>query len=142
MEEIIKLLDNNLAYIKHEIAGDTINIYAESSRERVCCPSCGEESGKVHSRKLRKIQDLPMAGRKVNIILLRRKIFCGNPECGHKTFTEPYEFIGSKSRKTKRLQDEILRVSLTQSSLSASKYLRRSVADVGKSTICNMLKKR
>jgi ribosome biogenesis GTPase A len=83
-----------------------------------------------------------MAGKKVNIMLNRRKMFCWKPECGHKTFTEIFEFIEAKSRKTKRLQDEIMRVSLTQSSVSASKYLRRSVANVGKSTICNMLKKR
>ena len=142
MEEIIELLDKDLAYIKHEIAGDTINIYVKSNREAIKCQYCGTESSKVHSRKIQKIQDLPMAGIKVNIQLLRRKIFCRNRECGHKTFTERFEFIEGKTRKTKRLYEEIMRVSLTQSSVSASKYLRRSVANVGKSTICNMLKKR
>lgn len=142
MKEMIKMLDKNLEYKRYEVVGETINIYVESIIHKVKCPNCGEESGKVHSRKIRKIQDLPMSGKKVNIMLERRKIFCGNRECRCKTFTETFEFIETKSRKTKRLQEEILRVSLTQSSVAASKYLRRSVADVGKSTICNMLKKR
>ena len=142
MKEIIKMLDENLAYTKQEIAGDKINIYVKSKRKIINCPYCGTESRKVHSKKNQKIQDLPITGKKVNIMLERRKIFCGNPECNHKTFAETFEFMGVKSRKTKHLQEEILRVSLTQSAVSASKYLRRSVADVGKSTICNMLKKR
>lgn len=142
MNDIIKMLDENLAYMRHEISGNTITIYAESKREAAKCPDCGEESTKVHSQKARKIQDLPIAGKKVNIMLARRKIFCEKSECRQRTFTETFEFMAAKSRKTKRLQEEILRVALTQSSVSASKYLRGSVADVGKSTICNMLKKR
>lgn len=142
MKEIIKMLDEKLEYIKHEIAGDMINIYVESERKSIKCPYCEEESTKVHSRKQGTIQDLPIAGKKVNIVLERRKIFCVNRDCRQKTFTETFEFIAAKSRKTKRLQEEILRISLTQSSVSASKYLRGSVANVGKSTICNMLKKR
>jgi hypothetical protein len=39
------------------------------------------------------------------------------------------------------LQEEIMRTAMTQSSVSASRYLRKHVADVGKSTICNMIKK-
>ena len=70
-----------------------------------------------------------------------KKFFCKNKDCEHKTFAETFSFFESKATKTNRLQDEILRVSLAQSSLSAERYLRNSVADVGKSTICNLLKK-
>lgn len=70
-----------------------------------------------------------------------KKYFCRNDECGHKTFVETFDFFAPNATKTKRLSDEILKVSLTQSSVAAAKYLRDSVCDVGKSTICNMLKK-
>ena len=142
MKEIIKMLDENLKYIKYEIANETIKIYAKSRRKKVKCPYCGEETTKTHSRKMRKIQDLPIAGKKVHIMLERRKIKCKNPKCEQQTFTEEFEFINKKSRKSKRLEKEIMRVSLTQSSVSAAKYLSGSVAEVGKSTICKMLKKR
>lgn len=141
MEELLKLLDENLKYMVHEIMGDTIMIYAESEREEVRCPYCGECSNRVHSRYLRKIQDLPMQGKKSKIVLRNKKYFCANENCTHKTFAEVFSFFEPKATKTKRLQEEILRISLTQSSLSAEKYLRRSVAEVGKSTICNLLKK-
>ena len=140
--KIISQLDKSIKYIKHEVSADTIIIYVKSIRKRVKCSYCGEESVAVHSRNIRKIQDLPIAGKKVLLLLERRKFFCINADCTNRTFAETYEFVGAKSRKTNRLQDEILRVSLTQSSISASKYLRKRVANVGKSTICNMLKKR
>ena len=141
MEELIKLLDKNLEYLTHEIEKDVIKIYVKSKLESAQCPYCGIESSKVHSRKKRKFQDLPIQGKKVLIIMDRRKFFCINSDCSHKTFAETLDFIAIKGRKTNRLQDEILRVSLTQSSVSASKFLKRSVADVCKSTICTLLKK-
>jgi transposase len=82
-----------------------------------------------------------LQGKKVKIVLRRRKYFCPNTECVHKTFAERYRFFDGMARKTKRLESEILRVSLSQSSVSASEYLKYGVADAGKSTICNMLKK-
>ena len=142
MKEIIKLLDENLKYISHEIAGKTIIIRVKSRRRKTRCPYCGEEAVRIHSQNKRRFQDLPIQGNKVVIELERRKFFCGNSECEYKTFAEAFDFYEPMSRKTKRLYEEILQVSLTQSSVSASKYLRRSVADVGKSTICDMLKKR
>ena len=82
-----------------------------------------------------------MQGKKVKILLEQKKYFCKNEGCVNKTFAERFSFFGPKATKTKRLQKEILRVALTQSSIAASRYLRSSVADVGKSTICNLLKK-
>jgi len=142
MNELVKLLDENLEYISHEIQDDKIYIYVQSDREETVCPYCGETSIWIHSRYLRKYQDLPIQGNKVAIILNNRKFFCKNSECSHKTFAERFDFAKRNATKTDRLQEEILNISLNLSSLSASEYLKGSVCDVGKSTICNLLKKR
>jgi len=141
MDEMILLPDKRLIYVSHEIDEKTIRIYVKSSCLESKCPYCGKISNKVHSHYARVLQDLPIQGKKVKLIIDNKKYFCVNKECSHKTFAETFPFFDSKATKTKRLQEEILRVSLTQSSLSAAKYLRNSVADVGKSTICNLLKK-
>lgn len=73
--------------------------------------------------------------------MAQKKYFYKNESCDRTTFAESFGFYEPKATKTKRLQEEIMRVAVTQSSLSAAKYLRTHVADVGKSTICNMLKK-
>ena len=141
MEELIKLLDEKMEYKTHKIEGGYIYIYVKSSSKEASCPYCKEKSSKVHLHYERKIQDLPIQGKKVQIHLELKNYFCHNTECTHKTFAERFRFYESKARKTKRLQSEILSVSLSQSSVSAAKYLRHSIANVGKSTICNLLKK-
>ena len=138
---LITLPDENLRYISHERVGDRIVIHVESTRTEAVCPYCGTVSGKIHSLYERTIHDLPLQGNKTCLRMKNRKYFCVNVECGHKTFAEPFSFYEPKTYRTKRLQEEILRVALTQSSISASRYLRSSVVDIGKSAICEMLKK-
>ena len=142
MRELLRLLDEDLLYIEHMVEPDIIIIRAESSKTTGICPYCGVESTSVHSVYERKLQDLPIQGKKTVLLINRRKFFCLNKDCKHRTFAEQFCFLKPCARKTDRLQTEILAVSLTQSSLSASKFLRRNVANVGKSTICNLLKKR
>ena len=141
MRDLIELLDEKLEYTNHKITGREIHINIKSKRKSAKCPYCGEESKWVHSRVERTLKDLPIQGRKVKLILENYKYFCKNEHCNHKTFAERFDFFKPKATKTNRLQEEILRVSLNQSSIAASKYLRKSVADVGKSTICTLLKK-
>jgi len=43
-----------------------------------------------------------------------------------------------KAKKTKRLENEILNLSLNLSSINASKYLSKKIPKVSKSTICNL----
>ena len=69
-------------------------------------------------------------------------MFCNKADCNHTTFAEGFDFIKFKATKTKRLENEIINISMNVSSLTATNILRNSVADVGKSTICNLLKKR
>jgi len=142
MNGIITFPDERLLYVSHENEAGAIIIYAQSKSCETRCPYCGEVSDKVHSRYLRRLQDLPIQGKKVKLVIDNKKYFCLNKACRHKTFAESFSFFEPKATKTTRLQEEILRVSITQSSIAAQSYLRRSVANVGKSTICNLLKKR
>lgn len=141
MDELIKLLDPGLTLEKYEIAGDTIKLYVISEKTELRCPNCNSISTRIHSRYERSFQDLPIQDKKTLIFITNRKMFCINSECSHTTFAEQYDFLEHKAKKTKRLKEEIIRVSLKQSSVSASDYLKKSVADVKKSTICSYLKK-
>lgn len=141
MNEFITMLDPNLRYINHTFNNDEIIIQVESLRSAVICPYCGKVSTKVHSTYRREFQDLPLMNKKVTILLNNRKMFCTNPECGYKTFAEKFDFLANKARKTNRLVEEILNISSNVSSLTAASLLSSSIANVGKSTICNLLKK-
>jgi transposase len=141
MDKIVKLLCKTLSYVKHEIVGDTIFISVRSLKKSAKCPYCGRSSSKIHSLYERSFQDLPIQVKKVVYILRNRKFFCRNSDCKHLTFAESFEFLAFKGKMTKRLEKSIVEQSLNVSSLTAAKQFSRNFANVGKSTICNLLKK-
>ena len=50
-----------------------------------------------------------------------RKMLCMNPDCAHTTFAETFAFLLPKGKKSKRLLDKIVDISLNVSSLTAVK---------------------
>ena len=142
MDEFIKLLDPSLDYVSHEIIKSFCYITVTSNRVNVTCPFCGLSSSKAHSTYERSFMDLPIQGKKVKITIINLKMFCMNPNCEHTTFAERFAFLSNKAKKTKRLEEEIVRLALNCSSIAASQILKENVVEVGKSTVCNLLKKR
>jgi transposase len=141
VDELIKMLDPALDYVEHITKEQKCIITVESNREIVTCPYCGTASSRVHSVYKREFQDLPIQDNQVVIQIRNRKMFCENPECSHKTFSERFNFITYKSRKTERLIKKILILSSRVSSVSASTMLKSDTTAVSKSTICRLLKK-
>ena len=64
------------------------------------CPACGTVSRRVHSRYLRKLDDLPWEGLPVAIMLEARKFFCVEEGCGRRIFTE--QLPGTVARYARR----------------------------------------
>lgn len=142
MDDFIKLLDENLKYIDHEIIEDTIIINVTSEREYLNCPYCNAVSNKIHSHYQRTFQDLPVQGKKVIFFIMNRKMFCNNLQCNYKTFAERFVFLPFKAKKSIRLEKEIIRIAQNVSSLTAEYILNQGISKIGKSTICNLLKKK
>lgn len=65
LDALIKLLDENLEYIPHEIIEDAIYINIKSNKKEACCPDCNTPSKRIHSRYTRNFQDLPILEKKV-----------------------------------------------------------------------------
>ena len=141
MDELVKTVDPYFEYESHTIEGGVMRLYVHSSRKEAVCPNCGGVSEKVHSVYKRKFRDLPIQGKKAEIVINNRKYFCLNTGCDHKTFAETFECLPKMGRRSKRLTEAILQTAVNLSSISASKTLRQGTADVGKSTVCRLLKK-
>lgn len=125
-KELIKSLSDDLVCIDCRLKNNQIILKIESTKQQVLCPYCGTPSFRVHSVYQREIQDIPMQDRQTILLLNTRKIYCDNPDCGHKTFPERFDFVASKGKKTNRLVDKILMTSTKLSSVSASSLLRAS----------------
>ena len=96
---------------------------------------------KVHSIYYREIQDLPIQEKQVILLVKTRKMFCTNNDCKHRTFSERHSFASDKAKKTNRLIKHVIYTSTQLSSLNASKLLKSEKIQVGKSSICMLLKK-
>ena len=136
---LLRRLDPALRYTTHEIQEDIIRIYVVSVRDEVACPCCGTPSDKRHSTYRRAFQDLPVMGLKTEIVIENRIMFCTNPSCSKKTFAEGFNGLDPYARKTKRLWDKIIDVSLDTSSVSAAATLGDGIADITRRTICGLL---
>lgn len=141
MDELVKTVDPYLEYQRHEMDDGIMRLFVKSTRDESRCPYCGTVSNRVHSVYFRKFRDLPIQGKKAEIIIDNRKYFCVNPECGHKTFAEIFDCLPKMGRRSRRLTEAIVNTAVNLSSITASKTLRQGTADVGKSTICRLLKK-
>ena len=141
MRELVRSIDPDLRYIKHSTYDGLMQIYVRSSRKKASCPNCGYESDRIHSIYPRKFRDLPIQDKKVEIVINNRKFFCLNVDCAHKTFAETFSCLPKMGRRSERLTKTILNTATNLSSVTASKTLKHGIADIGKSTICRLLKK-
>jgi transposase len=141
VDELVKMIDKDFEYTGHEVKDELIQINVRSVRIKVKCPYCGNSADKVHSVYLRKFRDLPIQEKKVEIVINNRKFFCMNKDCTRKTFAETFECLPKMGRRSVRLTKTIINTATNLSSIAASKTLRCGTADVGKSTICRLLKK-
>jgi transposase len=141
MYDLVQMLDSNLIYLDHQVFCDSIIIYVCSKHDEATCPYCGTASSRIHSSYERSFQDLPIQGKKVNVIIDNRKYFCDNPRCHQTTFAEAFGCLKPKSKKSNRLLGEIVKISIEVSSVTASRVLSDGFAKVCKSTVCDILKK-
>lgn len=71
-----------------------------STRSWSRCPSCGFKTRTVHDTRRRKIRDLPVSGRRVTLVWLRRRFVCSN--CDERHLETHPEFEGGLTRRLAR----------------------------------------
>lgn len=82
-----------------------------------------------------------MQNKKVVLLVKTRRMFCTNCLYNRKTFSERHSVVDSKSKKSLRLEKNIIYTSTQLSSINASKILKSNNIDACKSSICTLLKK-
>src|SRR5215475_8734552 len=70
--------------------GDKAIIAVRASGSVGLCPSCGTVSRRIHSRYRRRVTDLPLSGRVVELIVIARRFRCDAVLCGRQIFTERF----------------------------------------------------
>lgn len=91
---------------------DQFYVSAKITSKYGSCPLCGSRSKRLHSYYSRRLKDLPIVSRSVNIELTVRKIFCDNPKCSRKIFSQRLpDKVVPYSRRTSRANERLLHLS-------------------------------
>ena len=91
-----------------------------------CCPLCSQASESVHCHYRRVLQDVPCAGRRVQLFLTLRKFSCRNPLCPRKVFAERIPtFMEPWARMTIRYCQQITSIGLATCGKGGAKLAAR-----------------
>jgi len=119
-------------------------VSARSVAERRPCPLCGRFSGRVHSRYVRTIADLPCAGRKVRLRLTARRFICEATSCRRRIFAERFEdkVVAERSRRTSRLECLVHHLGLALGGRPAAGFAKRLMVPVSNDTLLRVVRRR
>jgi transposase len=92
-----------LIYVKSKSKAILLVVKVTSTRAQ--CPCCNQDSGRIHSRYVCKLSDLPCQGVAVSLRLQARRFFCINNNCSQLIFCEQLPAVARKyARRTERLK--------------------------------------
>jgi transposase len=99
------LPDADALHLEELVAdADVITGVVITRGDAACCPDCGVPSAHLHSRKRRRLADLPWQGLAVSLDLQLRRFYCRTPTCARRTFTERVPtVVAPHARRTARL---------------------------------------
>ena len=119
---------------------DKIVIKIKSSTKTQFCPTCGRESDYHQVTYKRVIDDLPLLGKTVQLIVTAYKYKCFNVECNQKIFCEElYGFTGKYRRRSERCEDLIAAIGLNTNCETGSLICRLMGISVSGDTIIRIL---
>jgi transposase len=108
------------------------------------CPACGTISGRIHSRYSRRLADLPIAGRRVRLVLLARRFYCSAVLCGRRIFNERFDadVLAPWARRTARLDRIVHHLALALGGRPAASFARRLMLPVSNDTLLRLVRRR
>ena len=123
--------------------GGRIVIHLKSITRECECPSCKTISTDYHGTYERKVQDLPILGKNVHLLINVREYQCQNEQCEVTTVSESYNgFLDSYSRMTERCADFICTLAMETSCEGSARICKSMNINVSGDTIIRLLTKR
>jgi transposase len=130
-----------LSHVETEINEDNIKLYFISDRSECACPKCGKISNKIRTSYSRKLQDLPVVDKILFLDIKLKKYVCNNKFCNKKNFVEPIEDFAAKgARRTKRLNNLLTKIALTDSAEGGSKLCKEHCITISGDTLLRLAK--
>lgn len=123
-----------------EDTADKIIFKMKSYSKQSKCPKCGIVSRHHHGTYERKVQDLPILGKGVELHVKAYDYQCDEESCSVKSFAESFDnFIDNYSRKTERLSKFICTTALETSCEGCSRICKSLNINISGDSIIRLL---
>jgi len=108
------------------------------------CPLCGTVSRRVHSHYRRRVTDLPLSGRIVQLVVIARRFRCDAVLCGRQIFAErfPEGVLAPSARRTTRLDCIVHHLGLALGGRPAASFAKRLMLPVSNDTLLRVVRRR
>lgn len=140
---IEKFYPANLVLKDSQIGDNEMHLSFHTDTTSCNCPKCGISNTKIHTTHHRKVQDLPILGKRVYLDIKLYEFDCQNPECAVVSFTETLDkFLNSYSSMTERLVDLMVTLAMETSCEGAARILKSMNVKTSGDTVIRTLIKR
>ncbi len=126
------------------VEGARVQILLRSLQQFGCCPDCGRRSRRVQSRYLRRPADLPLGGRRVELVVVARRFWCDAVLCVRRIFCERFEsgVLSPYSRRTGRLETIVHHLGLALGGRPAAAFALRLMMPISNDTLLRVVRRR
>src|SRR5262249_423928 len=122
--------------------GTGIRIEASTISPRATCSGCGVESGRVHSRYVRRLADTGIGGRLVLLILAGRRFFWDQAGCAKKTFVEQVPGVTTRyGRQTGPADQVVASVAMALGGRAGARLTERLAVPVSRMTLLRVIRR-
>src|SRR3954454_5583418 len=123
-----------------EATGTVVRLRARTTAPDGVCPRCGGASRRVHAWHVRRLIDLPVAGRSLVIELRVRRLVCQATACAQRTFREQVPELALRyARRTLRLTTTVGRLALALAGRAGGGVLAGRGMEISRSTVLRVL---
>jgi transposase len=129
-------LADGLCIERVTVSANELLVQVLSSLPKACCPLCGVQASRIHSRYTRRVTDLPCVGQHVTLLLTVRKFFCPNSVCPRNIFAEQFpDLVPAYARLTTRLREALVALGFAPCGEVASRLAPRLGMQVAPTTL-------
>lgn len=123
---------------------DSVILAVRSEAEEAQCPLCATASRRIHGRYIRHVADIPSAGRRVRLRLLRRRFTCEVPHCRRRIFAERFgeDIVPLRRRRTARLEYIVHHLGLALGGRPAASFAKWLMLPVSNDTLLRVVRRR
>src|SRR5260221_388523 len=121
---------------------DALSVTVRTTASTATCPSCQQICGRVQSRYIRHVDDLPCSGLAVHLQVQVRRFRCLNARCARRIFSERVALLAEPyARRTTRLCDVVRHLGFACGGEGGARLAAKLGLSVSAATVLRLLRR-